>query len=218
MRSFQTTITLEVYSSFDDDFFSRSYGEEYSRSIVTDQVVGQLMRKIDTARVDNPEITEIRYATYETGEVPNDIRRRRSLFFTFIRNCFGASNMWNNHGRTVWVTPYTKAEDVDFIKGNRNMIVETVSNGMDNTIGFRFPEVDETRAQEIWRVVTNRVTEQAENLWHIEYKKAVMESFDGDYEDGLIENMRQASVDSGIESIDRITAMNPVNNSNAEPF
>lgn len=218
MRSFQTTITLEVYSSFDDDFFSRSFDETYSQSMVNDHVVAALMRKVDNARVDTPQITEVRWATYDTGEVPNEIRRRRSLFFTFVRNCFSASNMWNNHGRTVWVTPYVKDDDVDFIKRNRNMIVETVSNGMDNTVGFRFPEIDEARAQEIWHVVTNRVTEQAENMWHVEYKKAVMESFDGDYEDGLIENMRQASVDNGIESIDRIIAMNPVNNRNAEPF
>lgn len=195
MRSFQTTMVIEIVSSREEE---EGLEGMYLTNNQHDKINTAIVKMLnDFQRENSVGAVEARVVSTHNTEVPSGIRRRRGIFGVIVRDRFSMVTEWNRSMRQMYLSRYTDKEAFETINKWKHMIVSTRRDS--GQVIINFPEIDDDRAQEVWNRVWYPLQDEFEHKFWKTVRNEILNDYDGDYEDGLMERLRNAQIETDID-------------------
>lgn len=206
MASFQHQITIEFVTSTEDMEGIQSQGA-YNRANIQ-EVIDKLIRGSKELAEEKIGLIEYRVTNVDTIKIDPSIRRRRNQFFNLTLSSQHVKSLWNYRYRHISPHNYFNSNEdnikqMEIINSNRHLIVSS-SPGIHSGFTFSMPELDESTTRLVWGEVRDKIDERFNNTVGSIIRTAVLSKMEGSFEDGLIERIREATINKHIEESNRL--------------
>lgn len=206
MASFQHQITIEFVTTTEDMEGIQSQGA-YNRANIQ-ETIDKLIRESKELAEEKIGLIEHRVTNVDTIKIDPSIRRRRRMFFNAGINFNDIKKLWNERYRHINPNDYFNSQEervkkMEIVNNNRHLIVSS-SPGIHNGYVFSLPEADDAFTSNVWNEVWDKLEQNFNNTTAEVIRSTILSKMEGSFEDGLIERIREATINKHVEECNRI--------------